>query len=286
MPIKRNVVFFMATIGFVSCGPQRADMQDPFLIGGLKNASQFIRTSNKWYCKVLADKQRDLATKWLADQWAPLAARTMALTLEEDRYLDSVKSALHGDAYLDKDKQHAVFTHVAMYRKNLLMTFDSIESTSSHRYLKDEVASLDRQWRLSQDSERLATDQFASAATLQQLTNDIDLAENNCIGFCDQHTMVLDGNQPFPICMSNNSRVKPGQPIEVIAGMVKSMSVERVVINGKTIRPNSDDLTMDTVIAATRPGQYEIPVSIEILKPDGSLATLSKKLRYTVEGIH
>lgn len=87
----------------------------------------------------------------------------------------------------------------------------------------------------------------------------------------------------FPIAFLSSSRVAPGDPIIVTAGIGRfSSRLTQAVINGRRIWSDDEGKAVDTVLAATKPGNYSIPVEVWFVKPDGDTVRAVRNFKYTV----
>lgn len=129
---------------------------------------------------------------------------------------------------------------------------------------------------------------LTAVVMLNKIKSDVLATEKMLIDYCKNHIGELDGYGLYSvfhaIAFLSSSYVKPGQPIEVTAGVgqLSDAAKPRITINGKEIKTGDDGAATYSFIASGKPGEHSIPVKIEHYKPDGSIVVINKELKYII----
>lgn len=128
------------------------------------------------------------------------------------------------------------------------------------------------------------TPTVACVTILSKFQNDVRNCEatykDYCLNQIGKVKVVYDEFQA--IASANTNYAMPGDPIEVYAGVgaFSAASKPTVSINGSVIPLVDGMATWKTT--ASGEGTRSIPVNISFTKPDGSIAKVTKELKYTI----
>ncbi|NII23944.1 gliding motility protein GldM [Pseudoflavitalea sp. X16] len=143
----------------------------------------------------------------------------------------------------------------------------------------------------SNDAKGWTTNYFHMTPTVAALTilskfqNDIKSSESQMVDYL--HTQIGSVKVIFDqfqaIAQANTSYAMPGDNIEITAGVgaFSAAAKPKITINGQpqTLTPEGTAVFKTT---ASGTGDHAVDVRIEYAKPDGSIATVNKKVNYTV----
>jgi hypothetical protein len=119
---------------------------------------------------------------------------------------------------------------------------------------------------------------------LNTVKNDLLATTKVFMDFCLAQTVVHKCFKFGPLATLSSSYVKRGEPIEVTAGLVEFADAPepRIFINDKQIKLTYDDVAIYRYKANGEPGKHNALVRIEYTMPDGTQASVSKKLNYII----
>ena len=126
---------------------------------------------------------------------------------------------------------------------------------------------------------------IAGVTILSKLQNDIKNSESQVVDYCHQQIgqvkVVFDQFQA--IAQASSNYVLPGNDIEITAGVgaFSAAAKPRITVGGQVL-PLNPDGTAVFKTKATTSGDKVVDVKIEYVKPDGSIATVNKPVKYTV----
>ncbi len=172
--------------------------------------------------------------------------------------------------------QATIKKDLAEFEKSLPISMDIPESHTGTKYTKDGVG-----WS---ESNFHMTPTIAALTILSKLQSDVKSAEAQMVdyyfGQIGQVKVVYDAFQA--IASANTNYCMPGDPVEVYAGVgaFSEASKPTIVINGSPTALQDGMATFKTTAAGA--GEHSVPVSISYTKPDGTIATLKKDIKYTV----
>jgi|694.fasta_scaffold03446_8 gliding motility-associated protein GldM len=128
------------------------------------------------------------------------------------------------------------------------------------------------------------TPTIAALTILSKLQSDVKSSESQLIDYCysqiGQVKIVYDEFQA--IASANTNYCMPGDPIEIIAGVgaFSEAAKPTVTIGGANIALVDGQAIYKT--QASGSGDRVVPVKISFTKPDGTIATVEKQIKYTI----
>jgi hypothetical protein len=122
---------------------------------------------------------------------------------------------------------------------------------------------------------------------LNKIENELLVTTKAFMEYCISRSAIHTCGWPYrvtPVAILSSSYVKPGQPIEVTAGIggFGPALGSRILIGGKEIALNNDGAVVHRFAAKGKPGEYKIRVEFEFTKPDGSTEHVYKDLNYII----
>jgi gliding motility-associated protein GldM len=143
----------------------------------------------------------------------------------------------------------------------------------------------------SNDAKGWTTNYFHMTPTVAAMTilgkfqNDVKNSESQIVDYCHNQIgavkVIFDQFQA--IAQANTTYAMPNDPIEITAGVgaFSAAAKPKITINGQP-QPLNADGTALYKLNASGVGDHVVDVRIEYAKPDGSIATVNKKVTYTV----
>lgn len=129
------------------------------------------------------------------------------------------------------------------------------------------------------------TPTIAAVTILSKFQNDVKNSEAQIVDYCHKEIgeveVIFDEFQAF--AGTNATYLMPGQELEITAGVgaFSKAAKPTVTINGAPVGLNEEGVALykTTVNAA---GEHEVAVNVAFKKPDGTPASLTKTIKYTV----
>ena len=275
----------------------------------LENSIHTIDEKNQTLFKSLDEKLNNPASQKLAAIWAPKAERAKALSDEMYAYIEGIKDRLKrasgynpakGDTTYSEDDLDVptnilddgkvgdtLYQRLSAFRNNILNIDPEIKSQFSHSLPIDLSMPVveeksNRTWAAAYFR---MTPTIAALTILTKFQNDVKNAEAQVVLFCHnkigQVQVVYDEFQA--LASANTQYLLPGQEFTISAGVGAFSKNARptVTVDGQTVPLNANGMAEYKTTAGS-PGTYSKKVNISFLKPDGSTATLTKDIQYTV----
>jgi gliding motility-associated protein GldM len=273
----------------------------------LMNANGIIEAKNQGIFNSFEKKIADPKTAQLAAIWKPKAeqARTYADGLFT--YIESLKLELMKEAELDaqgnyKEDNLDVPTRVLVdgpkgkelikrlteYKANLLSLDPAIRAEFEKTLPLDLAIPASNNTAAKKDwgyAYFHMTPTVAAITMLSKFENDVKNSEALVVDFCHRKVgevqVVYDEFQAF--AGTNSQYLMPGQELVITAGVGAFSKAARptVSVDGSGIPLNSEGVA-EFKTRVGGPGTYTKTVNITFVKPDGSTASIPKKVEYTV----
>ena len=166
---------------------------------------------------------------------------------------------------------------IAAFRTSLPLDLTPAKSTSSH----GEVSS-NKPW---QSGYFRMTPTVAAITMLSKLQNDVKNSESQVADFCLKQVgaveIVYDNFQA--IASQSSEYLMPGQELTIKAGIgaFSKQAAPTVSIGGSIIPLNAEGVA-EQKIKVGNTGTYTSMVNISFKKPDGTIGTTQKEIKYTV----
>ncbi len=129
------------------------------------------------------------------------------------------------------------------------------------------------------------TPAIAAVTILSKFQNDVKNSEAQIVDYCHKAIgeveVVFDAFQAF--AGTNSTYLMPGQELEITAGVgaFSKAALPSVTINGAGVGLNNDGVAVyKTTVSGA--GEKSVNVNVSFKKPDGSIGTLTKEIKYTV----
>ncbi|MFT3823824.1 MAG: hypothetical protein QM731_07880 [Chitinophagaceae bacterium] len=313
-------IFIVLLYALVSCKGNSNNNQFKFIIVTLEKSNRSIDNElNGIYAGIDADLE-DPQTRMGAAIWQPRANRIRQTSDSLLLYIDQLKQVLERAAgvkiidsveHADLNNEKAVrnifyndnrgselYKRLVIYNEAIIGAFRIEEFKDLSKWyeqfvqdlhqLKDEMTiDIKNEGELQWVDEHFKYISVAGAlAMLAKIEQDLLITELSMIRFIrvqeSSYTDSYDAIQP--LIRLNSSYLKKGQPLEITAGIGSFISYIKpiVVIDGQKVILNNDKIAFYTKKTDMSPGKYQIPVTIEYYKPDGSKATFNRKVEYEI----
>ncbi|MBO9562039.1 MAG: hypothetical protein J7621_04665 [Niastella sp.] len=293
----------LALLFITACKDRLSPEAIKAVTSSLDNNNQLILDQNYLLSQVLDEKTKDPQTAQRAIPWELRARKIRSSTATIIKYIDELKRKLN-----KTDKEGSRLYSMLVGFNNQIVAILDAKGFVDRPFLQQEVVRDAQKFKqetalllgLVEDSAAtqpvdsaswenlniVSSDPLLTQAMLSQLQNDVLIAENRLVNYCHDQTKVIHHEYLVyqPLITMDRSYVKPGESIEIIAGVgAFSFKVEKLTINGKKL-PISDNGTATwRFIATGKPGVYKVPLMIECFSPDGSLQKMNRELSYTIE---
>lgn len=166
---------------------------------------------------------------------------------------------------------------VADFNKNLPINVNVPKSQSGKEYSNDAKGWTTNYFHM--------TPTVAAMTILSKFQNDVKSSEAQMVDYLHSQigTVKVVFDQFQAIAQANTSYAMPGDAIEITAGVgaFSAAAKPKIFINGAPQTLDADG-TAKFKTTASGTGDHAVDVRIEYAKPDGSIATVNKKVNYTV----
>ncbi|MBC8035044.1 MAG: gliding motility protein GldM [Chitinophagaceae bacterium] len=129
------------------------------------------------------------------------------------------------------------------------------------------------------------TPTIAAVTILSKFQNDVKNSEAQIVDYCHKAIgeveVVFDAFQAF--AGTNATYLMPGQELEITAGVgaFSKAALPSVTINGAGVGLNNEGVAIyKTTVSGA--GEKSVNVNVSFKKPDGTIGTLTKEIKYTV----
>ncbi|MDP3392365.1 gliding motility protein GldM [Sediminibacterium sp.] len=277
----------------------------------LMTATGVAEKKNSEIFKSFQKKIEDPTTREKAEIWLPKAQTAKKLSDEVYNYIEALKAELKKESGLKmvdgkedfkeddldaatrlfvsappsgKGKGKELFDKLANFKKQLLEIDPEMAAAIGTNLPLDLPAV-----KSEKDKEEWAytffhmTPTVAGITMLSKFQNDIKNSESQAVEFCHkeigQVELVYDQFQA--IANANASYVMPGEEIIINAGVgaFNSASQPRVTVDGASATPTPDG-SFEYKFRPSGTGSKNVTISF--VKPDGTTASVTKEIKYTV----
>ncbi len=275
----------------------------------LQQSALTISYSNAVIYKTLENRLSDEQFSDKAKRLHPKALRVQALSDSMIKYIVFLKTELKNEAP-SKSNDEEVFENDRTVTDHVFESHDKGKELFEKlvKY-KQDIFSIDTGWKRifgptlvlfpsnfnqGVDDSRAFNKKFfsktpaiATMAMLSIFESNIKNIENALITFCLHNTSSSFcgySEKPWPIVTQSTNYVKPGEYIEITAGLAtfSSSAQPTISFNGKKIDPRYDGVSIYNLKAPAKPGTYSTQVKIEFIKPDGTISSFLRDIQYIV----
>lgn len=277
----------------------------------LMTATGVAEKKNSDIFKSFQKKIEDPTTREKAEIWLPKAQKAKAISDEVYNYIEALKQELKKEAGLklvegkedfkedDLDAATRLFISAPPTGKGKgKELFDKLKN------FKDQLLTIDPEMKAAiganlplslpevkseKDKEEWAytffhmTPTVAAITMLSKFQNDIKNSESQAVEYCHKEIgeVELVYDQFQAIANANASYVMPGEEIVINAGVgaFNSASQPRVSVDGASTTPTPDG-SFEYKFRPNASGSKNVTISF--VKPDGTTASVTKEIKYTV----
>lgn len=277
----------------------------------LMTATGVAEKKNSEIFKSFQKKVEDPTTREKAEIWLPKAQKAKALADEVYNYIEGLKAELKKEAGLkmvegkedfkedDLDAATRLFISAPPTGKG-----KGKELYDKLKYFKDQLLTIDPEMKAAiganlpldipevkseKDKEEWAysffhmTPTVAAITMLSKFQNDIKNSESEAVEYCHKEIgeVELVYDQFQAIANANASYVMPGEEIIINAGVgaFNSASQPKVSVDGAIATPTPDG-SFEYKFRPNASGSKNVTISF--VKPDGTTASVTKEIKYTV----
>lgn len=277
----------------------------------LMTATGVAEKKNSEIFKSFQKKVEDPTTREKAEIWLPKAQKAKALSDEVYNYIEALKAELKKEAGLkmvdgkedfkedDLDAATRLFISAPPTGKA-----KGKELYDKLKNFKEQLLAIDPEMKVAiganlpldipevkseKDKEEWAytffhmTPTVAAITMLSKFQNDIKNSESEAVEYCHKEIgeVELVYDQFQAIANANASYVMPGEEIIINAGVgaFNSASQPKVSVDGATATPTPDG-SFEYKFRPNASGSKNVTISF--VKPDGTTASVTKEIKYTV----
>lgn len=281
----------------------------------LGNSNVSIDNKNATIFKSFQEKIKQAETKQLAEVWFPKADAAKKLSDEAVAYIDQLKLQLKKESKLEmvdgkekfnednldaatrtlvegpgKAKGVELLKKLTDFKTKILAVDPEIAKEFSN------TLPLDLAIPKSSNNNKVAekdwayayfhmTPTIAAITILTKFQNDIKNSEAQIVEYCHKKIGEVQVRyDAFQAIASQNAEyLMPGQELRITGGVgaFSSAAKPTVTVDGASIALNAEGVAeYKTTVGG--PGSYTKKVSISFKKPDGTIGTLDKEIKYTV----
>ncbi len=292
--MKKILLLLVITSILISCKDKEKDRLYEELIAKSNNENQLLSNLIHRVSWSLNEKLYKPETIDLALIWNPKAQKVKHKADTLFNYLDSIINLINQDSatVIEKVNLNEPFLSV-LYNKLLnykifCLSIDSeFKSYYEPSFIITSIEKTNKEMSLKTFIETNLNNKKRALCFLSILENNILSLEFAFLDFCDKKsTFINEGYYSFnAIAVQNTEHLKAGEKLKIIAGegYFSKKRNNRVFINNKQIKLNSEGVAEFNMIAPNVPGKYHVPVKIEFSRPDSTKGFLEKDIEYTVD---
>jgi|GEM_PF-1934705 len=277
---------------------------------GLLRSSENISSQNLFLYRLLEQKLYDPGSKEVAEIWQPKAAAIQQLSSGLSKYIEGLRNDLKNEAsiknekgdlltreddmdavsrlFQKKGKGDELYERLKKYKQDMLAVDAEMGRQFENKFpmwFADSAFDTGKQ----KDFAKTFFDHvpvIAALAMLGRFENDVKITESEFVAYCNNKThVIIESFTRFSAIVTMSSEyVKAGDEVEINAG-VGAFSVAanpKITINGQGIQLDPNGVATYKLKTSLKPGKYIVPVKINYLNPDGTAASLTKNVSYTV----
>jgi gliding motility-associated protein GldM len=279
----------------------------------LMTASEIVEQKNVGIFKSFEKKIADATTREKAELWFPKAQKAKQLSDEMYNYLESLKKDLKKEAGLKLENGVEVYKEDDLDAATRLFVSNPPEGKGRGKELfaklqaykkaleeidpaiaKEVIPNLPLDLSIPKSANQAAkkdwaygyfhmTPTVAGITILSKFQNDVKNSEAQIVEFCHKEIgeVELVYDQFQAIANANASYVLPGEEIIINAGVgaFNSASTPSVSVDGASATPTADG-SFEYKFKPTSSGVKRVNISFK--KPDGTTASVTKEIKYTV----
>ena len=280
---------------------------------GLINSNNLIENKNQTLFSSFKDKISKPETRDIATYWFQRADKARTLADATYKYIDNLKDSLKKEAGLkikdgkedfkedDLEAATRLFIkhgegeklkqQLSEFRENLLK-IDPVIAKEFEKTLPLNLENAPIQNTASKSAKNdwsygyfHMTPTVAALTLLSKFQNDVKSSEAAVVEFAHKKTgeVVIIYDQFQAIASQSSEYLMPGQELRISAGVgaFSKTAQPQVTIDGTSVPLNADGVAeYKTTVGG--PQNYSKKVTIQFRKPDGTLASIDKEIKYTV----
>jgi hypothetical protein len=258
----------------------------------------------------LEEKTKDPASHYHAAVWYPKALQVQQLTKKTLAFIEELKKGIKSEAaidpndersefreddrnavkrfFVDKGKGRELFTVLSDHRKELFQI-----DTQVTYIFKGFLFIIGRSFELDTTASKGFNRTFfnnlttsAALTRLSQFQNNVKLAENMLIQFCnDKVSSGCDYYSSYSVLVGQNKGYfKAGERLQITAGVgtFSHAAMPIIIIDSKTVDIDATGVANYKFKVVSKPGKYTVPVQINFTDQDGNSQTVKKDVEYTI----
>lgn len=298
MPVKlftysKCIVVALIFTCFCSCNiNNKNEALFKVLDEGLTNSNEMLQNSNLKFLMELHTRLEEPTTREKVKFYMPTIEKIAKKSIELNEYIDTIKKKLITNSsevsYPSFISVNELYSKLIQYQ-DTIFAVDTIMKEELKDYINSDIGFKFLKLNKSEFEEKYlkTTSNIASIAALSKIQNAIQIVEFVILEYYLKKTSSINDSYDVfrPIISQSSSNIKTGEKIEILAGIgaFTSAGNPQFFVNKKPVSMSPDGATYTSIISSTKAGKHSIPVTIEYTKPDGSKATITKKIIYNVD---
>jgi hypothetical protein len=265
--------FTFALITFLSsCSNNNEETIYKTLTDGFTASYKLINRQSETELAVLQNKKLEPATAMKATIWHERALAIRESSKAMMKYIGKMKTS----EQMQKSKAYEAYDSLNRFKEFILNIDPLLRSEFSNLILAD--SSVEKNVEVLEG--------FAAEPMLTYIQNNIAIAENRLIRFCNEQVSTsFDRYDTYSAIIAQNSKyVKPGDQIEITAGIgaFSRAASPSISVAGINMAIEEDAAVHYKSSAPNQIGKHIIPVKIEFRDQDGRPQLITKDVEFTV----
>jgi hypothetical protein len=265
------IVFVLSVL--YSCSNNKEERVYKTLDDGFTASYKLINRQSEMFLLALDNKKTHPATVEKAIVWYDKALAIRQSSEDMINYIRKIKTS----AEREKRKAYEVYDSLNKY-KQFVLNIDPLLKQEFYNNLILADSSVEK------DEEVLQSE--AAAPMLGYIQNNVAMAANRLIRFCNEQVNIFHGYDEFysAIVVQNIKYARPGDQIEITAGVgaFKYMFDQKITIEGMNVPLDESTIAKYKIKAPNQIGKHRIPVRVEYKDQDGKLQSVTKEIEYEV----
>jgi hypothetical protein len=262
-----------------------------------------ILEQSRYHYSEFQGRLYDPQTAERAIAWVPLVEKVKTNSSGFIRYTDSLIDAIEKLAegrqgkdivsklFFDEKVNKVLYNRMVQFKKDILKTEDEflmrdlkegkmlvLTTKINDSLIKDDQIFGELYFKNSSAAE--------ATSLLRIFQSNIRVMENTLLDYVIIRTSAsFCGYYVYmPVISQNSTIVRPGEKIEISAGVgyFSRQARRKIIIDNQLMRETHDAISTYTISAPEHPGTYSVPVKIEFQKPDGTKASMQRIVEYSV----
>ncbi|MES2848650.1 MAG: hypothetical protein V4685_06315 [Bacteroidota bacterium] len=287
VPAKRILVVVLVVLMGCKDSDKNSSLIFEELNESLEQSNKLIHNSSNDIFMDLENKAHKLTTAENAAKWFPVADTIYSKAEYLIRFIDSLVSNFNQNKIrIGPLTSSDLHNKLMVFREFVLNdnAYLKLEYKEAAKILGKETKDSSEFYKVN----FLDEDKARTITSLLKIKNDILVATNKVVAFCNNQVGYLDGPGYFEsfsaIAAANSTRLGANEEMIITAGVAQFSKISKpsFVINGKVIQPNENGVGEYKMKVNNKPGKYKVHVKISFISENAKPTMLEKDIEYTV----